>query len=248
MNVFALSFFAAFSLALFQLMGEWLTSPKIAVNRAWLSFAGGSGVAYVFLHLLPELGAQQTVLEKRFGDPMLAGYVLHLTAIVGLAFYFGMEKACNRLHAQGRHGPGEAILHLGSFAFYNAVIGLLTFQRAMLGLGPLLLFVVAIGLHFLLNTHGIREKHEEHLRTGRWVLSGAVVFGWGAGALIDIPEVAEAFLFAFLVGGLTLNVLKEELPSENQSRFSAFLVGLVFFAVVIYAFAQFFPGAEAAGF
>jgi len=245
-KIFALSFFAALSLGVIHFIGAWLTSPKIAMHRAWLSFAGGSGVAYVFLHLLPELGVQQKVLEDRFGDPLFAGYVLHLTAIVGLASYFGMEQACTRLHAQGRHGAGEAILHFGSFAFYNAVIGLLTVQQAMLGLGPLLVFVVAIGLHFILNTHGIRKKHEDQIRTGRWVLSGAVLFGWGVGALIDIPQVAQALLFAFLVGGLTLNVRKEELPAENEGRFWAFGVGLVVYAVIAYALLEFFPGAHGA--
>ena len=242
MSVLALSFLAALALALVEFMGEWWTS-KIVMNRAWLSFAGGSAVAYVFLHLLPELGVEQARLGERFADPPLAGHALYLAALVSLAAFFGLERACTVLHAQGRHPVGEVILHFGSFGIYNAIIGYLTVQRAGIGPGTLLLFVVAIGMHSILNTHGLSDKHQEHLRVGRWVLSGTVLLGWGVAAVVQIPPTGQAFLFAFLAGGITLNVLKEELPAENQSRFGAFGMGLVFFAVAIYVVAQFFPGA-----
>jgi zinc transporter ZupT len=51
------------------------------------------------------------------------------------------------------------------------------------------------------------------------------VLGWAVGAVTTISEFAIGFLFAFLAGGVVLNVLKEELPEERQSRFAPFALG-----------------------
>ena len=42
-------------------------------------------------------------------------------------------------------------------------------------------------------------------------------------------------LFAFLAGGIILNVLKEELPEERQSYFLPFLLGVILYAGLIMA-------------
>jgi hypothetical protein len=46
---------------------------------------------------------------------------------------------------------------------------------------------------------------------------------------------AIALLFAFLAGGVILNVLKEELPEERQSRFWAFALGAGIYTVLLLA-------------
>ena len=44
-----------------------------------------------------------------------------------------------------------------------------------------------------------------------------------------------AIFFAFLAGGVILNVLKEELPAEGKSRYWAFLVGLTGYSALLVA-------------
>ncbi|HEX6014479.1 MAG TPA: hypothetical protein VFY87_22320, partial [Geminicoccaceae bacterium] len=81
-------------------------------------------------------------------------------------------------------------------------------------------FAVAMALHFVVNDYGLDEDHKgPHRRVGRWVLVGAVLVGYLVGAATEISEVAIAALTAFLAGGVILNVLKEEVPSERQGRF-----------------------------
>ena len=88
-----------------------------------------------------------------------------------------------------------------------------------------------MALHFVVNDHGLREQHKNsYLRTGRWVLAGAIFLGWVVGLLSEIPEVGIAVLTAFLAGGVVLNVLKEELPEERESRFWASALGGAFYA------------------
>ena len=114
-------------------------------------------------------------------------------------------------------------------AVYNALIGYLFLHRLATGLEDLLLFFVAMALHFVVNDHGLREHHKDaYLRKGRWILAAAVVLGWVVGLLTEIPEVAIAVLTAFLAGGVIMNVLKEELPEERERRFWAFALGAAF--------------------
>ena len=102
------------------------------------------------------------------------------------------------------------------------------------GLGSLVLFAFAMGVHFVVNDFGLREDHKgAYDRVGRWVLAGAVFVGWAVGLLSEISEAALAVLFAFLAGGVVMNVLKEELPEERESRFWAFVLGTGLYAAVL---------------
>ncbi|MBD2307776.1 hypothetical protein H6G17_20105 [Chroococcidiopsis sp. FACHB-1243] len=71
-------------------------------------------------------------------------------------------------------------------------------------------------------------------RIGRWILAAAVIVGWAIGSGTQI-ELAIALLFAFLAGGVVLNVLKEELPEERQSRFWAFALGASIYSALLVA-------------
>jgi hypothetical protein len=48
-----------------------------------------------------------------------------------------------------------------------------------------------------------------------------------------VPHLAVSLLLAFLAGAIVLNVIKEELPAERESRFWAFGVGVVGYTVVL---------------
>jgi len=55
------------------------------------------------------------------------------------------------------------------------------------------------------------------------------------GLVVELPEAAIAVLTAFLAGGVVLNVLKEEIPEERQSRFWAFALGAALYAALLLA-------------
>ncbi len=68
---------------------------------------------------------------------------------------------------------------------------------------------------------------------GRWLLAGSVVVGYAAGLRFELPRAAIDVLVAFLAGGVILNVLKEEVPAERQSRFWAFAAGTAAYAALL---------------
>lgn len=85
-----------------------------------------------------------------------------------------------------------------------------------------------------MNDYGLRELHQQDYdRVGRWVLAGAVIVGWLIGLLTELPETLIAAAFSFLAGSIVLNVLKEELPEERESRFWAFALGAAGYTLLL---------------
>lgn len=212
-------------------------------RSVWLSMAGGISVAYVFVHVLPELAAHQQELLETFAEGSAeAGIESHvyLLALTGLMIFYGIDTML-RLHARrDSRGtpPGIFWTHLGAFALYNMLIGYLLVHREDAGLLSLLLFGFALGLHFVVNDQALREHHGHlyHAR-GRWLLGCAPILGWLIGISTEFGQIWISALFALLAGSVILNVLKEELPEDRESRFSAFAGAAAAYAALLVAVA-----------
>lgn len=234
---------AAAALALFIIVHLFVGKLRFlhGVPRSrWLSMAGGVAVAYVFLHVLPELGAHQNRVEAEAGAGLLETEI-YLMALLGLVSFYGLERHVRGSRAQMRARGGEDRpeagvfwLHIGSFSLYNLLIGYLLLHREETGIWSLAIYAVAMALHFVTNDYGLREDYKSaYDRIARWLLSGAVAAGWLLGLILTVSDIAVGLLFAFLSGGVVLNVLKEELPEERQSRFLPFLAGLTGYAALL---------------
>lgn len=241
-GVVFLSAILAVSLALVHLFSGQLRFLEETPRSIWLSIGSGVSVAYVFVHILPDLGeAQETIEEFAAGWLGFLEHHVYLLALVGLGIFYGLERTAilSRQRNQ-KAGNGDITeieifwLHIGSFALYNALIGYLLLHREEAGIPSLLLFSVAMALHFVVNDNGLRENHKHiYDRLGRWILAAAILLGWVVGYGTKIPQAAIALLFSFLAGGIVLNVLKEELPEERQSRFWAFAMGAVIYSALL---------------
>jgi hypothetical protein len=210
----------------------------------WLSFAGGVAVAYVFMHMLPELGEHgRNLAEATVLNAALAESAVFAVALGGLALFYGAERALltSRRLARaggGRDRPEQGVfwLHIGSSALLIAVIAYLLNNRENATLAGTAIYFVAMSLHFSTANFGSRAHHPElYDRAGRWVLAAATVSGWLFGLVTDLPKAAIAALFAFVSGGIVLTVLKEELPAEREGRFVPFLIGAVLYAALVLA-------------
>ena len=230
-------------------------------RSVWLSFAGGVSVAYVFVHFMPELAASQQDVAEAAGELAggltgglaLAGRHVFLIALVGLLTFYGLHRLAqvSRSKRQGApvkagrglDGAAEAStsprvfwIHMASFGAYNLLVGYLLLHREVMTLRSLAFFAVAMALHFVVTDYGLNDDHKApYRRVGRWLLVAAVSLGWALGLVTSIPTWAVASLTAFLGGGVVLNVLKEEVPSERQSRFWAFAGGAAGYAALLLA-------------
>lgn len=239
-----LSALFAVILALVHLFSGKLRFLDRTPRSIWLSVSGGVSVAYVFVHILPELSQAQETIKGTVGKALLfLEHHVYLLALLGLAVFYGLERAAKlsrqRNHNAGKGGitsSGVFWVHIVSFALYNALIGYLLLHREEPGIESLLFFFIAMALHFVVNDNGLREHHQHiYQKVGRWILAAAIICGWAIGLGTQLSETAIALLFAFLAGGVVLNVLKEELPEERQSRFWAFALGAGIYSALLVA-------------
>lgn len=245
MNQTLLTGLIAVFFVLIHVFGNRLTFLQHVPRSAWLSLAGGVSVAYVFVHLLPELAEHQDNVEQGLGreQGLLAVIETHvyLVALFGLAVFYGLDRlaqqsALTSHRAGGEKRPSIAVfwIHLGSFAVYNLLLGYLLVHREESDPRGLVVYAVALGLHFVVNDQGLREHHGKvYDREGRWLLAVAPLAGWLVGLAVTVSPLLLAALFAFLAGGVVLNVLKEELPQDRESRFWAFALGAGSYAALL---------------
>lgn len=201
-------------------------------------------MAYVFVHLLPELGEHQEALAEAAGTPLgLLDRHVYLVALTGLAVFYALEQSA---HASRReaHSSSEQDatskdvfwIHTASYGVYNALIGYLVLHRLEQGVESMVIFAAAMFLHFIVNDYGLREHHKgKYMAVGRWLLAGAIIVGWGVGLSVSVPPSAIAVILAFLAGGVMLNVLKEELPGERASHLWAFVLGAAVYSSILLA-------------
>ena len=237
MPVAAYSGLCAIALALIHLFVHKLKFLGTVPRSRWLSGASGVSVAYVFVHLIPELSAKQAEFAL-LGVGWLEKH-LYIMALVGMTAFYGMERLVvasqqDEESGAGQVEPGIYWLHVGSFALYNAFIGYSLFHREEPGLKSLFLYTLVMGLHFIVNDFGLSQDYPSAYRhSGRWIVAAAIAAGAAVGWGSEISEGGLSLLFSFLAGSIVLNVLKEELPEERQSKFSAFALGAFTYTILL---------------
>jgi hypothetical protein len=225
-----------------HLLPPVLSFLRLIPRSRALSAAGGVSVGYVFVHLLPEVAEAQTAVDHA-ARGVLTSFERHawVAALAGLLVFYGLERAAvaTRRGKPDGDGPVPAVFLLSviSFAAYNGIVGYLVVRRAEdAPAGEVVLFGLALGLHFIVNDLGLRHHYRARYDgTGRPVLVGAILAGWLAGVAVDASEAVLGLVVAFLAGGIVLNVLKEEVPEERDSRFLPLAAGAVVYAALLLA-------------
>lgn len=210
-------------------------------ERATGSFAGGLAVAYVFLHLLPEIAAGNEAIGEALSDVIeptpLFELGIFLVALVGFTIFYGLERLAAKDSIRGGTEGSEPSaatywLHIGSFMVYNGLITYTMALRLRTGIAFTVLFTIAMGLHFVLTDRTLKEHYPRRFaNSGKIALAGALIAGWVLSAfLAPTSTLVVAILTALLGGSILLNVFKEEIPSNRGSSFGWFLTGTGLYA------------------
>lgn len=225
---------SALALAMVHLLVGQGADTKTWVGRSVLSAAGGAAVAYVFVLLLPEI-AHFAAEDPRVSAGSITEGAIYGVALAGFVVFYGLEVLAARTTTK-RSDPPSGVFwgYITVFALYSGLIGYLLFHQELPGVVNLLLYAVAMGLHFSITDYGMRRHlGAQYDRVGRWVLAGATLAGATVGlATVGQPLVVTG-LFAFVSGGIILNVIKEELPNPRRGRFLFFVGGAVGYAIVV---------------
>jgi hypothetical protein len=224
--------------------GEKFSAGYRTHRRRALSAAGGAAVAYVFVHLLPELArASETFVAITTAQPLpWPEYRVYAAALVGFILFYGLEHLVHwSRHSGHREKAGSGvrdpilILHIGGFALYAGLISYLMVRSIDEREIPVLLYGTAMGLHFLSTGHSLHREHGRmYDACGRWALALAALGGWVWGALVELPKPIAITLLGLVSGGVVMNSMVAELPGEKDGRFVPFCLGAAAYAVLLF--------------
>jgi hypothetical protein len=209
-------------------------------RRVALSFGAGVSISYVFIQMLPELGEAGRVFVRETADlglPM-PELRIYLSALVGFLVFYGLEHMLRWSRRQGEGTGGEVTherwmshLHIVGFAAYVWLVAYLMVRGITEEAAPILLYALAMGLHFLAVDHSLQREHGElYLRVGRFVLAGASLAGWACALAIAIPKPMLVTGLGLVSGGVVMNSMIAELPDDKDGRFWPFVAGAVMYS------------------
>lgn len=159
--------------------------------------------------------------------PFLERHV-YLVALMGFLFFYSLQNM--KSPKEGEQFHWHFWISMSGYIIFNLLIGSAIADSDNPDVQPLYLFTLAMGLHYFVNDHNLREKHKlEYEKKGRWILMLALMAGWTIGLTIDIPDALVAFLVSFAAGGVLLNVMCYELPKKNEGT-GYFSLGAILYA------------------
>ena len=214
---------------------HWLAS-KVATRPdreqvRWASFGGGAGIAYVFVHLLPELASHGQALSEApgmetFAPTPITEVWLFLIALAGIMVTYSLDVLATHERQAGRVAGS---LHTLNFAAISYLYAYSLPSLISTGLAYGVLFTIAISAHVLLADRTMAARHPTIFRTRtRWFGTAALVLGLLHAALLHpVADFHLAIATAFLGGGLLMAVFREELPAVNRTRLGWFVAGTV---------------------
>lgn len=232
---------------IFCLTHIFVTKLKLsAIPRSkWLSIAGGISVTYIFLQSFPELQEFQREIthEDIHSLPGIDNLEIYFIALLGLTFFYGLEnKTKKSVESERRPDPGKKEenigmfwIHISSFAIYNFIIAYLLLHMEEISQLKMITYTIAMSFHFIVTDHSLEDHFEtSYKKKGRWLLVTALFLGWFTSIWMKIPEIYLGIIFAFIAGGIIMNVLKEELPRERESNLLAFCLGVFLYSLLLF--------------
>jgi hypothetical protein len=246
MEIDIVSLLAAITLALVYALRGGASERGLAgrfwSRRRWISAAAGVSVAYVFVDVLPEMAEQNKVITAAAGSAgLFAEQRIYMLALLSFVILYGLQhmvlsarEARRGAVEQGRGRDRVYLLHLAGFGGYSALIGYLLVERVERGVAALVVYTLAMAIHFLIVNHALSKEHGSAYRGGgHWWLAAAVLAGWAAGAMMPLSGIAFARLFAVLAGGVVITSIGAELPGDREGRFWPFCAGAMSFALLL---------------
>ena len=243
-----LTFIGIILMAAAHTWGAKLTQLEAVKTQGWVSFSAGASVAYVFVHVFPEIGIFQKKITggtTGHGNPVaFFNQPLYLAALGGLCLLFllnSIESKPGEGESENSSQQYERYMKLfwikaGFYGLYNLMVAYIITQRHGEGFLNILLISIGLMFHFVVvNTRFIEMYDAFFQKYVRWVAVAGLFLGWLLGAAVKLPDAAVAITFAFIGGMITYVALKSELAETGNKAPFHFLAGAVVFALIILA-------------
>ena len=210
-----------FVLAAVHFFSHYAKIMKWVWRGQFLSFASGISLSYIFVDLLPVLEKGEPVLKRTFAQviPYLDRHT-YLIALLGILFYYGVQSHAS---SQKTHW-----LRLSGYLFFNFLVGASLSDSSNPEIQPLILFTIAIGLHYFIRDHLAKISKPT---IGLLLIS--LFVGYLIGYVAKIPDALSAIAISFVAGGVLLNTFQYELPKREKTGYFWFVCGAVVYTTIL---------------
>lgn len=230
MPYLAYAFLAIFIFSLVHLYGRWAFWLTPLWQGRFLSAGGGIAIAYVFVDLLPKLCENDIIVQNaRYGIFLYFERHVYIIALLGFLLFFAVDKA------QSIQRQKESFwLSFNSYAIFNFFVGYSIVDKNNPEVRPLALFTFAMALHYFVNDFSMVRAHpKEYGFLERIFLVFSLFLGGIIGVFFTLLPPAVALASAFIAGGVIMNVTRHELPENNPNSLGAFLLGAIFYTIIL---------------
>ena len=211
--------------------------------RAVLSVGAGATASYVFVRMLPELDeAKAAFVAASAGRALPAPELrVYTAALLGFIVFYGLENlvAWSRERVEpddrGRDWTNPVfLLHVGGFALYAWLVTYLMVRDISDTPLPIALYATAMSLHFIGIDHSLLREHgATYMRVGRFALAAAALAGWSVAMMTEISRAAIITSLGLISGGVVMNSMVMELPTEKDGRFWPFVTGAAAYTALL---------------
>lgn len=139
-----------------------------------------------------------------------------------MLFYYGIQSRGS--------SPKHEWLSISGYLVFNFFIGSSLSDSYNPEIQPLILFTIAIGLHYFIRDH-LAKISEQGLVLA--TLIGMLFTGYIIGYFTQIPETVSVIEISFIAGGMILNVFQCELPKQEKTGSTFFLLGASLYTVIL---------------
>lgn len=230
MSYSLLAFFSILTLASVHLFAAKMEFVDKLLHGRFLSVGGGIAIAYVFVDLLPNLSESDELIRHLLSGifPYFERHV-YVLALCGFLLFFIVDRTKTLVWENTAYW-----LSLGSYALLNFFIGYAVAYKDDPSIQPLALFTFAMALHYFTNDYTLTKDNAIAYESyGKWVLISSLTIGWAVGNWFIISDAAIALINAFIAGGVIMNVTRHELPANNPNSTTTFLLGSLFYTVIL---------------
>lgn len=223
------TFFAILIFAAVHLWASRAQALGFIRHGRLLSLGGGVSIAYVFIDLLPKLGKNELIVQASLKGlfPYFERHV-YVLALAGFLTFFVVDRT-----EKSKRGFAFSLF---SYALFNFLVGYAVADKNDPEVQPLILFTVAMALHYFINDHSLTQRHrQDYSRWGRYLLIACLFCGWLLGQGYDLSPTAVALVSAFIGGGVIMNVIRHELPHDNPHSLGTLLLAAAAYTALLLA-------------
>ena len=224
MTFHALSLVLAGILSFADYVTEHIFSQKLRTNQKLVSFSAGAAIAYIILNLFPEIATFSSIYGNSLFLYVLSGFVT--LNLVEQYVYKEIGKLKNK-------STYHKSIHVAYFFIYNFLVGVVLVNFTSKGLAQTLLFYIPFFLYMIAEI--LPQEFKFKNKASAIIYSMAPLLGAFIGInFLEFTSSIFSQLISFITGTLLYIVIRESLPSDKAEKPLYFIIGVLFYTLIIF--------------